>query len=209
MKTCVIALIVAMGCSVTHAQRVGLDFLNLGKSYVISFAVNEQHFIGTTLRRYQAPKGRAEKGNELDIIKTKLEVFTVVQLSGDSWVQVEYPARSTDYDKWNFKLNAQAVLADETLAKKLEQDELKEHLKYFRWLAEQSIPTRRTWINLDHAIEISDLRTELIFRRVTAGPPVPVPAAGEVEESTKATSPEEHKGDTPDYSTKAAIVTPD
>jgi hypothetical protein len=133
-------------------------------------------------------------GQKYEIKKSKLEVFTIVQLSGDSWAQVEYPERGSDYGNWNLKLNAQAVLADESLLKTLEEkDGFKDHLKYFRWAAEQPIATRQTWINLDHAIEISELRTELIFRRLTAGPPIPVPIPeGKVieEEPTEATTPD-------------------
>jgi hypothetical protein len=209
MKACMIALLAALGCTVSLAQapesppsdrapsakrvvldhtynvftKSGIGFLSPGKSYVISFPSEEQHFISTTARVSPNPKRTKElTGQEYEIKKSKLEVFTIVQLSGDSWAEVEYPERGSDYGSWNLKLNAQAVLADESLLKKLEEDVgLKDHLRYFRWAAEQPIATRKTWINLNHAIAISDLRRELIFRRVTAGPPIPVPVPEEAE----------------------------
>jgi hypothetical protein len=188
MKTFIVLLLSALSCTAAQAQRVALGFLIPGRNYVISFPSDEQHFISATLRDSPNPKRTKElTGQEYEIEKSKLEVFTIVQLSGDSWAQVEYPERGSDYGSWNLKLNAQAVLADESLLKKLEEDVgLKDHLRYFRWAAEQPIATRQTWINLNHAIEISDLRRELIFRRLTAGPPIPVPLPEEeaIEEAT-------------------------
>jgi hypothetical protein len=142
-----------------------LGFLEAGKDYVIRFPASLGLFrsrtSGISETTYTTSDGKTEPGKPATwTVTTTVEVFRVVRFGGGSWVQLEHPAREDDFMAWNAKRRAMAKLADGGSLPAESDPDGKVRLEQLREAAAREIPTTRTWVNLAHAVAITDVPTE-------------------------------------------------
>ena len=156
------SVLLLSACSVLRAGDTQLpSFLQPGNDYVLRFA-DKSPFEQTEGLLIEPQKGKA--ANTINISSARvtysITVFTVVELSGGSWVSVEHPKSIKEASKWNFKRFAMAALNPETIAKLEATDDGKVRLAQLREQASVEISTERTWVNLDHVVAITKPPTE-------------------------------------------------
>lgn len=139
-------------------------FLKPGKDYILRFA-------GTSpFKKTKAIPIDRDKNNKLKSsaritsasITYTITVFTLVELSGDSWAKVKHPKSIEDAFKWNFKRFALAALNPETIAALEKTEEGQKKLATLRKQAARKIETDTTWVNIDHVVAITEPPTEPI-----------------------------------------------
>ena len=148
------------------AEPSHLNFLNPGRDYVIRFPDDLALFKKTTSQvvptSYTAEDGTKRSGEPATWTMTlTVEIFTVVRFGGGSWFLLEHPSSADDFVKWNNQRRAIAQLADDQRVDEIEaQPDGKQQLQTLRERAARDIPTTRTWVNLDHAVAITEVPTE-------------------------------------------------
>ena len=131
-------------------DRTDLGFLEVGRSYLIRFP-EDRHPVQlkeTGLTAQESGPPSAWKMNY------RVDVFVVRKLGGGSWALLEHPIDP----KAAFNItSARGQLADKAEFAKLEADpNRKDFLARRREAARGELKTTQTWINLGHAISISD-----------------------------------------------------
>jgi hypothetical protein len=131
-------------------DRTDLGFLEVGRSYLIRFP-DDRHPVqlkesGLVAQR-SGPPGTWRANY-------KIKVFVVRKLGGGSWALLEHPI---DPKAAMDILSARILLADKTKVAELEADPgRKDFLAGRREAARGEVKITKTWINLAHAISISD-----------------------------------------------------
>ena len=137
------------------------SFLQPGNDYVLRFA-GKSPFEQTEGIPFEPDHNNTVNAARITSasITYSITVFTVVELSGDSWVSVEHPKSIKDAFKWNYKRFAMAALTPQTIAKLEETDDGKVQLDQLRMQASVEIETDKTWVNLNHVVAIAKPPTE-------------------------------------------------
>lgn len=142
-----------------------LGFLEAGHDYIIRFAENSQLFktskSGVTSTSYTTDDGEKRAGKPAAWTMTlTVNIFHVVKFGGGSWVLLEHPSSPDDFAKWTGKRRAMAQLTGQYVAKLEADPNGADRLKKLREAASRELPTTTTWVNLDHAVAITDVPTE-------------------------------------------------
>jgi hypothetical protein len=143
-------------------ESTQLSFLEPGRAYLVRFPPDRelfQHTItGTAEVTERSASGEKKNAEQRPFTaRVRLDVFKVVGLGGGSWVLMEHPASSEDYARWTGKHRAMAILSLTKTPEPKSDPDAQDRLKQLREAAARDIPTTKTWINLDHAITISEL----------------------------------------------------
>jgi hypothetical protein len=94
-------------------------------------------------------------------VTSTVEIFRLLRFGGGSWVLLEHPKKTDDVSLWNGKRRAMAQLNDEELLAALKAGEDgQKRLSQIGELAQREIETTQTWVNLNHAIAITEVPTE-------------------------------------------------
>lgn len=135
-----------------------LGFLEIGRDYAIRFPDTYTVFKHTKSGISQG------HGKQLSTWKLNLQVnlFTVRKHAQGSWVLLEHPKSLEDAAKWNLHKMAIAQLTKENTQKLESSATGKKKLAKLQKSAERQIPTATTWVNLDHAVAISEISSELV-----------------------------------------------
>ncbi len=159
----VIVSLLLFGCSTFAQAQVAapvstsesdLAFLTIGKTYVIIFP-EDRHPVQLRESGITAqPSGPPSTWRA----RYQVDQFVVRKLGGGSWVLLEHPV---DPKEAVDVISARNLLGDKAKLAKLEEDPTKkEFLAGRREVARRELKTTQTWINLAHAISISDPPTE-------------------------------------------------
>ena len=124
----------------------GLDFLQPGKAYLIRFPEGSKLFSmtqsGVSQTTYVTEDGDELPGGPATWSATlTMKAFRVVRLSNSSWVLLEHARNIEDAADWAEQLHANRAVAGAPAQKPA---------------AKSKIPTVQTWVNLNHAVAISD-----------------------------------------------------
>ncbi len=149
-----------------------LGFLETGKDYVIRFSNDIDLFTmtksGVSETTYTTENGETKKGRPATWRMTlRVEFFRVVRLGGGSWALLEHPEKKDEIARWNGKRRAMAILGSEAAHELEATPDGKERLERLREAAAREIETTRTWVNLDHAIAITDVPTQIAKMKLT------------------------------------------
>lgn len=154
------ALLLSADSVLRASDALPPSFLQPGNEYVLRFA-GKSPFEQTEGIPFELD---SKKPNTARItsasITYSISVFTVVELSGDSWVSVEHPKSIKDAFKWNYKRFAMAALTPQTIARLEATDDGKVQLDQLRMQAYAEIETDKTWVNLNHVVAIAKPPTE-------------------------------------------------
>ena len=135
-------------------------FLKPGHDYVLRFAgvspFRRTEGIPIEPEYYTKPNAVITSAS----VTYSIEVFSIVRIFDDTWVQVEHPKSIKDAFKWNRKRYAMAALTPMTVEKLEATDDGKEKLAQLREQANLEIETSTTWINLSHVVAIAEPPTE-------------------------------------------------
>ena len=128
-------------------QTRGLDFLEPGKAYLIRCPEGSKLFsttqTGISQTTYVTEDGEKVPGGPATWSATlTMKAFRVVRLSNSSWVLLEHARNIEDAAEWAEQLHAHRAVAGAPSQ---------------RSAAKAKIPTVQTWVNLNHAVAISDL----------------------------------------------------
>ena len=136
--------------SAPSPNRTDLGFLEVGRSYLIRFP-EDRHPVQVKESGLTAqPSGPPATWR----MNYRIDVFIVRKLSGGSWALLEHP---TDPKAALDVMSARHLLADKAKVAEIEADpERKEFLAGRREAARGEVKMTQTWINLAHAISISD-----------------------------------------------------
>ena len=140
-----------------------VGFLESEHDYIIRFPADREIF-ATTTKEIVPTTLTTKSGDEHEgrpatwTVTTKIEVFHVVRLGGGAWALLEHPRSPKDYVKWNLARLARANLQSRD-AQQLKADS--DEKVRLRKLAFREIQTTQTWVNLHHAIAITDVYTQL------------------------------------------------
>jgi hypothetical protein len=158
-------------------QATAINFLDVGKCYLIRFAPDANVFEitsrGVSRGYFKKPDGTKEPfGDPITLNVTRyIEVFRIIRLGGASWALLEFPSLPDDFPMWNLKHRALAMLADEKAVADLEEtDEGRQLLAKLRELAHAEFKTSQSWVNLNYAIAIGDVPPESPQFRVASPP---------------------------------------
>lgn len=150
----------AVFISSAHAEEPNgsakpLGFLELGRDYAIRFPDSYSVF--------KLTKTGIGQGKHPSTWKVNLQVnmFTVRKHAQGSWVLLEHPKSLEDAAKWNLHKMAIAQLTKENTRKLESSSDGKEKLAKLQNSAKQQFQTSTTWVNLDHAVAISEIPFEL------------------------------------------------
>ena len=156
--------ILAIGTSVfaeepAPATKVAnaLNFLKPGNDYIIKFPETHNVF---RYRRSGISEVKPKEGKPYASnwhVNLAVEAFTVKRPPQGSWVLLEHPEDPKYALAWNMKRIALAQLTDRRIKELELTEEGKTALALFREQAAEDIETTKTWVNLDHAIAISDI----------------------------------------------------
>ena len=146
-------------------ESAQLSFLEPGRAYLVRFPSDLELFqhvtTGTTevtqVTQFSAGGERVNVEQRPYTARVRLDIFKVVGLGGGSWVLMEHPASSEDYASWTGKYRATAILSQTESSEPGSNRDAQARLRKLREAAAREIPTTKTWINLDHAITISEL----------------------------------------------------
>ena len=171
LAPCLIAL---LGVTVTYADETTttaqspsseLGFLESGRDYIIRFSDDSQLFkktqSGITSTSYTTEDGKKHPGKPAAWTFTvSVDIFHVVKFGGGSWVLLEHPSSQDDFAKWMGKRRAMAQLTDQRIAQLEADPDGEETLQNLREAASRELRTAKTWVNLDHAVAITDVPVE-------------------------------------------------
>ena len=146
----------------TSTESTQLSFLKPGSAYLVRFPPGrdlfEHTFTGTTEVTQLSARGEKENVKQRPYTaRVRLDIFRVLRLGGGSWVLMEHPASSEDYARWTGKHRAMAILALAKTAEIGNDPDAQDRLKKLREAAARDIGTTKTWVNLNHAVTISEL----------------------------------------------------
>lgn len=131
-------------------DQTDLSFLEVGRAYLIRFPEGRHPVQLKESGITAQPSGPPATWR----MNYQIDVFVVRKLGGGSWAQLEHPIdpkAATDI------LSARNLLANKTEVAKLEADpSKKDFLAQRRETARGEVKMTRTWINLAHALSISD-----------------------------------------------------
>jgi|GEM_PF-3062824 len=155
------ALLLSADSALRAGDALPASFLQPGNDYVLRFAGK------SPFEQKEGIPFEPDHNNSVNAaritsanITYSITVFTVVELSGDSWVSVEHPKSIKDAFKWNYKRFAMAALTPQTIAKLEATDDGMVQLAQLRKQASVEIETDTTWVNLNHVVAIAKLPTE-------------------------------------------------
>ncbi|MDA8563674.1 hypothetical protein N9L06_04395 [Mariniblastus sp.] len=133
-----------------------LGFLELGRDYAIRFS--------DSCSVFKLTKTGIGQGKHPSTWKVNLQVnmFTVRKHARGSWVLLEHPKSLEDAANWNLQKMAIAQLTKENTRNLEKSPDGKEQLAKLQESAKQQIQTSTTWVNLDHAVAISEISSELV-----------------------------------------------
>lgn len=140
----------------------GLKFLEKGRDYVISFPPDYGMFTtrksGVSDTTYVTADGEKRSGKPATWTSSMtIKIFRIAGFGGGDWVLLEHPAAGDDIFKWNAQRRAEAVLAADGQPAGESEAEQTERLAHLKSLTEASIETAQTWVNLGHALTISEV----------------------------------------------------
>ena len=137
-----------------------LGFLELGRGYAIRFPDSYSVF--------KLTKTGIGQGKHPSSWKVNLQVnmFTVRKHARGSWVLLEHPKSLEDAAKWNTHKMAIAQLTEENTRNLKSSPAGKKQLAKLQESAKQQIQTSTTWVNLDHAVAISEIPSELVEMKI-------------------------------------------
>lgn len=154
------ALLFSTDSALRAGDALPPSFLQPGNDYVLRFA-GKSPFEQTESIPFEPDNKNPNTARITSAsITYSITVFTVVELSGDSWVSVEHPKSIKDAFKWNYKRFAIAALTPQTIAKLEATADGKVQLEQLRMQASVEIATDKTWVNLNHVVAIAKLPTE-------------------------------------------------
>jgi hypothetical protein len=131
-------------------DRTDLGFLEVGRPYLIRFPEDRHPVQLKESGIVEQPSG--PPGNWR--MEYHVDVFVVRKLGGGSWVLLEHPV---DPKAASNILSARSLLADKAGVAEIEADpQRKDFLAERRETARGEVKMTKTWINLAHAISISD-----------------------------------------------------
>jgi hypothetical protein len=141
---------VAQGQPPPPPDRTDLGFLEVGRSYLIRFP-EDRHPVQLKESEITAQASGPPATWRMNY---QVNVFVVRRLGGGSWALLEHPVdpkAATDI------MSARSLLADKAQVAKVEADpDRKDFLARRREAARGELKMTQTWINLSHAISISD-----------------------------------------------------
>ena len=137
-----------------------LGFLELGRDYAIRFPDSYSVF--------KLTKTGIGQGKHPSTWKVNLQVnmFTVRKQARGSWVLLEHPKSMENAAKWNTHKMAIAQLTNENIRNLDTSLDGKAQLAKLQESAKQQIQTSTTWVNLDHAVAISEIPSELVELKI-------------------------------------------
>ena len=131
-----------------------LGFLELGHDYAIRFPDSYSVF---TLTKSGISQGKHPSTWKVNL---RVNMFTVRKHAQGSWVLLEHPKSLEDAAKWNLHKMAIAQLTKENTEKLESTSEGKEKLAKLHESAKRQFETKTTWVNLAHAVAISEIPSE-------------------------------------------------
>lgn len=137
-----------------------LGFLEIGHDYAIRFP--------DAYSVFKLTKSGIGQGKHPATWKINLQVnmFTVRKHAAGSWVLLEHPKSLEDAAKWNLHKMAIAQLTKENMQELQSTPDGKAKLAKLQKSAKQPFHTSVTWVNLDHAIAISEIPSELVEPKI-------------------------------------------
>jgi hypothetical protein len=152
-----------------------IGFLKPGRDYVIRFAPGSDLFkttrSGLSETSYTTSDGETRLGKPATWTMTlNVTIFEVLRVGSGSWVLVRHPADSDDFAAWTGQRRAKAILASPRRDEIAAGPDGMERLAKLQEAAEREIKTTETWLNLDHAVTISDVPVEAVELKVSVKP---------------------------------------
>lgn len=138
-----------------------LGFLELGKDYVIRFPDSYSTFRYSESGVTKATSSDGSSRPASWTMNVDIQVFTVRKHAHGAWVLLEHPASIQEATKWNYHRMAVAELTKHRIKELQSSADGRAELERLKRLASQKIETSRTWVNLDHAVTVSDVPTKL------------------------------------------------
>jgi len=141
-----------------------VSFLEPGKDYMIRFAEGSDFFkiteSGVSQSTYTTEEGKTKQGDPVTWTSTITMLhYQVVRPGGGSWVLLRHAAKPSDFAAWDGQRRAIAILASPQREELEAKPDGKERLERLQQAAEKKIETSETWVNLNHAVTISDVPT--------------------------------------------------
>jgi hypothetical protein len=141
---------VAQDTPASSSGRTDLGFLEVGKSYLIRFPEDRHPVQSKESGIEPQPSGPPATWRA----NFQVDVFVVRKLGGGSWVLLEHPV---DPKAALDVLSARSLIADKAAVAEIEADpSRKDFLAKRREAARADLKMTKTWVNLTHAISISD-----------------------------------------------------
>jgi hypothetical protein len=81
------------------------------------------------------------------------QYFRITRIGPRGWVQVEHPVESSQYLPWSFKLMAERAILKGNFSQNTKE--------YYQEQAAAVIETQRTWLNIDQALTIQDVPSQV------------------------------------------------
>lgn len=163
MRPTALLLVVLLG---TVAAQADEPFVEVNRDYVVRFAKDNDPFVvsksGLSPTTLTTADGKTEPGQPAHwTMRATVQVFHVVALGPRSWVRVEIPAHEDDFMAWNLKRLAMAQLTESNIAELSGTARGQTRLQELRKRAEQQVKTRSVWMNLDQAVVVADVPSDL------------------------------------------------
>jgi hypothetical protein len=159
VRLAILALMLAVGFTTagvaqdppaSSSVKTDLGFLEVGKSYLIRFP-EDRHPVQMKESGIEPQPSGAPLTWRANF---QIDVFVVRKLGGGSWALLEHPI---DPKAALDVLSARSLIADKVAVAKIEADpSRKDFLAKRREAARAELKTTSTWVNLAHAISISD-----------------------------------------------------
>jgi len=132
-----------------------LGFLEVGRDYAIRFPDSYSVF--------KLTKSGIGQGKHPSTWRINLQVnmFTVRKHAEGSWVLLEHPKSLEDAAEWNLHKMAIAQLTKENAQELQSTSDGKEKLAKLQRSSIHQFQTSTTWVNLDHAVAISEIPSEI------------------------------------------------
>ena len=138
-----------------------LGFLELGKDYRIRFPDSYSAFRYAESGVTQATSSDGSSRPASWTMDVEIQIFTVRKHAHGAWVLLEHPASVQEATQWNYHRMALAQLTKHRIEKLQPSADGRAELERLKRLAAQKIKTSKTWVNMDHAVTVSDVPTEL------------------------------------------------
>ncbi|MCC6509254.1 MAG: hypothetical protein IT423_09115 [Pirellulaceae bacterium] len=152
--------IIALADERTDANRdKGVaEFLNEGQIYWIKFPPAYNLFTAHSVSASQmttrdSPEDVTNTTPIFANVTISCQYFRVTRIGPRGWVQVEHPVESSQYLPWSFKLMAERAI--------LKGDFSQNTKEHYQEQAAASIETQRTWLNIDQALTVQDVPSQV------------------------------------------------